>query len=87
MLKNFMWKGAQMLSSGAKVKWSYVCKSTKEGGLGIKPLKVWNKSTMLKHIGAISKKRILCQSNGYMSLSLRIIVSGLCTFLKIHLGL
>lgn len=56
MLRAFLWTGVELKSSSAKVKWADVCTPKKEGGLGFKPLKEWNKATMLRHLWAISKK-------------------------------
>ena len=49
-LAAFLWKGTSLTSSGAKVAWDSVCYPIKEGGLGIKKIKTWNRAAILKHI-------------------------------------
>ncbi|GAV80389.1 hypothetical protein CFOL_v3_23850, partial [Cephalotus follicularis] len=44
ILQNFLWVG----QARNKVKWLDVCKPLKEGGLGVKNLKIWNKALLLK---------------------------------------
>lgn len=40
--------------------WSDVCKSKNKGGLGIKPLHLWNQAALLKHIwGLVQEKNTL----------------------------
>ena len=46
----FLWKGTSLAHTGAKVAWHSICYPLREGGLGIKNLKAWNKAAMLKHI-------------------------------------
>lgn len=46
----FLWKGTSMAHVGAKVAWHFICYPLREGGLGIKNLKTWNKAATLKHI-------------------------------------
>jgi hypothetical protein len=50
ILAAFLWRGTSLTTSGAKVAWHSVCYPMKEGGLGIKRLKAWNKAATLKHI-------------------------------------
>ena len=49
-LRNFLWKGPDLLGGGHKVAWSEICLPKEEGGLGVKDLVVWNKCAMLKHL-------------------------------------
>ncbi|XP_058189336.1 uncharacterized protein LOC131306921 [Rhododendron vialii] len=56
MLSAFLWQGIQLKTSGAKVAWSTVCTPKKEGCLGFKRLKDWNKASMLRHLWALCKK-------------------------------
>ncbi|XP_058192025.1 uncharacterized protein LOC131309397 [Rhododendron vialii] len=56
MLRDFLWTGLELRSSGAKVSWGQVCTPKSEGGLGFRPLKLWNKASMLRHLWAICKK-------------------------------
>jgi hypothetical protein len=46
----FLWNGKDSDCAKAKVAWSDVCFPKKEGGLGLKNLEVWNKSSILRHI-------------------------------------
>ncbi|KAG5542725.1 hypothetical protein RHGRI_015741 [Rhododendron griersonianum] len=56
VLKAFLWTGVQLKQTGAKIKWEWACTPKDEGGLGFKPLTVWNKATMIRHLWALSKK-------------------------------
>ena len=49
VLRNFLWSGVEMKSSGAEVSWEEVC-LPKDEGLGIKDIGVWNKASVAKHI-------------------------------------
>jgi len=46
----FLWNGKDSDSAKAKVAWSDVCFPKKEGGLGLKNLEVWNRTSILRHI-------------------------------------
>ncbi|GAV83914.1 hypothetical protein CFOL_v3_27359 [Cephalotus follicularis] len=46
VLREFLWGGC----GRNNVKWKEVCKPLKEGGPGIKDMKTWNKTLLLKHI-------------------------------------
>ncbi|GAV61906.1 zf-RVT domain-containing protein [Cephalotus follicularis] len=48
-LRKFLWGG----HGRGKVQWAEVCKPLAEGGLGIKDMKTWNKSLLLKQIWAV----------------------------------
>lgn len=50
LLMAFLWSGSEMRSSCAKVKWSSIYCPKREGELGFKKLKEWNKAFMLKHL-------------------------------------
>lgn len=56
MLGAFLWSGAELKSTGAKLKWSHVCTPTIEVGLGLKPLKGWSKAAMLQQLWAVCNK-------------------------------
>ena len=56
ILKAFLWAGAELKKSGAKVQWLLVCSPKPEGGLGFKPPKLWNKAIMIRHLWALSAK-------------------------------
>ena len=49
----FLWNGKDVEAAKAKVAWADVCYPKKEGGLGLKGLEVWNKTSMLRHIWSI----------------------------------
>ena len=51
-----LWTGAELKKSGAKVQWFLVCYPKTEGGLGFKPLKLWNKATTFRHLRALISK-------------------------------
>lgn len=42
--------------TGVKVSWSSVCVPKKEGGLGFKRLKEWNRASMLRNLWALCNK-------------------------------
>ena len=44
----YLWYGEFTKSSIGKVNWKQVCKPKKEGGMGVKNLKVWNHATVGK---------------------------------------
>jgi hypothetical protein len=46
----FLWNGKDSDFAKAKVAWSDVCFPKKEGGLGLKNLEVWNRTSILRHI-------------------------------------
>ncbi|GAV92882.1 zf-RVT domain-containing protein [Cephalotus follicularis] len=54
MLRTFLWG-----QSKGKVKWADVCKPLKEGGLGVKDLRLWNKALLLKQVWNILKNQSL----------------------------
>ena len=52
----FLWNGKDVKAVKAvkaKVAWLEICVPKKEGGLGLKRLEVWNKTSMLRHIWSI----------------------------------
>jgi hypothetical protein len=46
----FLWNGKDVEAAKAKVAWNDICFPKKEGGLGLKRIDVWNKTSMLRHI-------------------------------------
>lgn len=50
MLGTLLWSGVNLRRAGAKIKWMEVCTPKAEGGLGLKSLKEWNKTSMLRHL-------------------------------------
>ena len=57
-LRSFLWKGSELVSTGAKVSWSRVCLPIEEGGLGIKHLEHWNRAAIIKHLWFLSSGQI-----------------------------
>ena len=49
-LRSFLWTGADMKNTGAKIAWDVICTPKNEGGLVIKVVEVWNKAAIAKHI-------------------------------------
>jgi hypothetical protein len=49
----FLWNGNESSYAKAKVAWSDLCYPKKEGGLGLKDLDVWNKSSMMRHVWSL----------------------------------
>ncbi|KAG6761955.1 hypothetical protein POTOM_032433 [Populus tomentosa] len=50
ILAGFLWKWTSLNPCGAKVAWHSLCFPKKEGSLGLKRLKVWNKAAVMKQI-------------------------------------
>ncbi|GAV80315.1 LOW QUALITY PROTEIN: hypothetical protein CFOL_v3_23776 [Cephalotus follicularis] len=50
VLKNFLWGGLREDTKIGKIKWEQVCKPLKEGGLGIRSLRIWNRALLLKQV-------------------------------------
>ena len=48
LIRNFLWSGNDLDPHKAKVAWRDICYPKKQGGLGIKPLYVWNQSLVAK---------------------------------------
>lgn len=57
LIRNFLWGGADMAKGKAKVAWKDVCLPKSEGGLGIKPLFLWNKTLMAFHLWSVVVNR------------------------------
>jgi hypothetical protein len=49
----FLWNGKDIEAAKAKVAWNDICFPKKEGGLGLKRIEVWNKTSMLRHIWSL----------------------------------
>jgi len=49
----FLWNGKEGSSAKAKMAWKELCFPKKEGGLGLKDLDAWNKSSMLRHVWSL----------------------------------
>lgn len=50
ILVAFLWKVSSLSHLEVKTAWASVCYPFKEGGLGIKWIKTWNKAVALKHM-------------------------------------
>ena len=63
ILRQFLWKGPNLGTGGAKVPWNEVCLPKEEGGLGIWRLAEYNRAAMLKHIWLlfIDKESLWCK--------------------------
>ena len=46
ILRSFLWKGSELVSTRANVAWDRVCLPIKEGGLGINKLEDWSKAAI-----------------------------------------
>ena len=57
VMKNYLWKGDETNSKGAKVAWEDICVSLEEGGLNIKSLETWNIAAMAKHLWNLCSKK------------------------------
>ncbi|XP_048635020.1 uncharacterized protein LOC125608631 [Brassica napus] len=55
----FLWTGPELKATGAKVAWSVICQTNKEGGLGIRDLKVVNRVNVLKLIWRLFSSKSL----------------------------
>lgn len=49
-IRNFVWSGYWNKQSIPLVAWEDVCAPRKDGGLGIKQARIWNKAALCKHI-------------------------------------
>lgn len=56
LLRAFLWSGAELKGTGAKVSWKDVCVPKEEGGLGFRLMKDWNRASMAQHLWAVCKK-------------------------------
>lgn len=55
----FLWSGPELNSRKVKISWPEICKTKKEGGLGIRPLKEMNEVSVLKLIWRILSAKSL----------------------------
>ena len=53
---NFFWKGSGKPVRGARVRWSIICLSKAERGLGVKDMLSWNKAYIMQNIWFIISK-------------------------------
>ena len=71
ILSAFLWKGSSLSTSGAKVAWASVCYPLREGGLGIKRVKDWNRAAILKHVWRLLSDKSSTWSSWVHSVLLR----------------
>ncbi|GAV87048.1 hypothetical protein CFOL_v3_30474 [Cephalotus follicularis] len=57
IIRSFLWFRVGDAKRAGKVAWDKVCHQKKEGGLGIKSIRAWNKATILKHERDIIKNK------------------------------
>lgn len=57
LIRNFIWGGVDLAQGKAKVSWKDVCVPKMEGGLGIKPLLIWNQALMAYHVWSVVSNR------------------------------
>ena len=55
--RNFLWSQGEYVKGSFRVGWEAVCKPTKNGGLGIRRLAVWNRALTAKSIWDIVSHR------------------------------
>lgn len=48
--RSFLWHGNEKSKRGSLVPWSMVCKEKSCGGLGVKPVHLWNQMAVMKNI-------------------------------------
>ncbi|GJY29441.1 RNA-directed DNA polymerase, eukaryota, reverse transcriptase zinc-binding domain protein [Tanacetum coccineum] len=57
LFKRFLWNNGDSCKGKAKVAWLDVCKPNDQGGLGFKPLELWNKTLLVKHLWNIASRK------------------------------
>lgn len=57
LMRNFLWSGDETGKGRAKVSWKEVCLPKVEGGLGIKPMILWNQAMMAFHVWSVVSNR------------------------------
>ncbi|KAJ0086207.1 hypothetical protein Patl1_07932 [Pistacia atlantica] len=53
MVRTFLWLGGDLVKGKVKVAWSDVCLPKSDGGLGIRPMNLWNNALMTFHTWSI----------------------------------
>lgn len=48
--RSFLWHGSNDCNRRGLVRWAVVCKSKSSGGLGVKPIHLWNLASLTKHV-------------------------------------
>lgn len=57
MFKKFLWNYGDSCKGKARVAWNDVCKPKDQGGLGFKPLELWNKTLLSKHLWNVASRK------------------------------
>ncbi|GJZ81199.1 RNA-directed DNA polymerase, eukaryota, reverse transcriptase zinc-binding domain protein [Tanacetum coccineum] len=57
LFKGFLWCNGDLTRGKASVAWKDVCKPKYQGGLGLKPLNLWNKTLLIKHLWNIAANK------------------------------
>nr|GEV54830.1 hypothetical protein [Tanacetum cinerariifolium] len=57
LFKSFLWNSGDSCKGKAKVAWKEVCKPKDQGGLGFKPLELWNKTLLVKHLWNVASRK------------------------------
>ncbi|GKC34955.1 hypothetical protein Tco_1047339 [Tanacetum coccineum] len=58
LIRDFIWCNGEYKHGKAKVAWEVICLPTREGGLGIRNLDLFNKALMTKHIWNIVSNKV-----------------------------
>ncbi|KAJ9535294.1 hypothetical protein OSB04_un001606 [Centaurea solstitialis] len=53
LLRSFLWSSGEAIKGKAKVKWGNVCLPREKGGLGVRSLRVWNRTLLAKQVWKI----------------------------------
>ncbi|GJU10211.1 RNA-directed DNA polymerase, eukaryota, reverse transcriptase zinc-binding domain protein [Tanacetum coccineum] len=57
LFKGFLWCNGELTRGKARVAWKEVCKPKDQGGLGLKPLDMWNNTLLIKHLWNIAANK------------------------------
>ena len=55
--RNFLWGGSETYNKAPYIAWDTVCTSRKQGGLGVKNMKLWNQACIAKLVWDIARKK------------------------------
>ncbi|XP_021724874.1 uncharacterized protein LOC110692183 [Chenopodium quinoa] len=57
LCRAFLWSGSAVLSKAPSLAWTWVCKTKKFGGLGMRDCERWNKAALGKYVWQIAKEK------------------------------
>ncbi|GJT20143.1 RNA-directed DNA polymerase, eukaryota, reverse transcriptase zinc-binding domain protein [Tanacetum coccineum] len=57
LFKKFLWNSGDSAQGKARVAWKIVCRPKEHGGLGLKPLKQWNETLLIRHFWKIIENK------------------------------